>query len=424
MNKFFTSSAARRAVSTAMAMAIVCSMSVPTFAVSRSTLENLVFNSSYYASHNLDVVRALGSSASALKEHYNTYGRNEGRAPSDVFDPQFYLAAYPDLRAAFGNNYSAALEHFIRYGISEGRQGSSTFNLEIYKDNYADLRQAFGTSSSDNWEYIQHWVQYGRNEHRNAVTRLSSTSSDNSTTNNVSVQTTSVKYIKTSNTASRVNVRSGPSTGHKSLGKLSYGTRVDVLSESGGWSKIRTNGLTGFVSSEYLSSINPNRSTPIVLDASTLNTVLTSPVPKGAKFSRKTNDNGWNGYHDINRNISINTPVYAVTNGVAKFYQYHSHGKLRSYGNYVKFVSSDGQLEVRYAHLSRFNGVSTPITTDSTYPCSGANTQELVATRNVSAGEVLGFIGTTGNSSGLHLHIEVYKNGKRVDPTTVFSGLI
>lgn len=150
---------------------------------------------------------------------------------------------------------------------------------------------------------------------------------------------------------------------------------------------------------------------------------LVSPVPNGVKFSKKTNDNGWTGYHDINRNVSTSTPVYAISDGTAYFYQYSSNGLLRSYGNYIRFKSADGVYEVRYAHLSRFNGVATPITKSASFPCSGASQKKLISSRNVSAGEVLGYIGSTGNSSGTHLHIEVYKNGQRIDPTSIFPQL-
>lgn len=150
---------------------------------------------------------------------------------------------------------------------------------------------------------------------------------------------------------------------------------------------------------------------------------LHSPVPEGAKFSRRTSDNGVLIYHDINRNITSNTPVYAITDGTAYFYQYNTNGRLRSYGNYVKFVSRDGVYEVRYAHLSRFHNMATPITQDSSYPCSGAASKGYVGQRSVSAGEVLGYIGTTGNSSGLHLHVEIYRNGTRIDPTELFPQL-
>ena len=58
-------------------------------------------------------------------------------------------------------------------------------------------------------------------------------------------------------TASSLNVRSGPSTSSSILGSLSKGTSVQVISESNGWAKIKYNGSTGYVSNKYLSSNSP-----------------------------------------------------------------------------------------------------------------------------------------------------------------------
>ena len=41
----------------------------------------------------------------------------------------------------------------------------------------------------------------------------------------------------------------------------------------------------------------------------------------------------------------------------------------------------------------------------------------------VSQGQVLGYVGTTGSSSGNHLHIELKINGVRQDPRTMFPGV-
>ena len=406
----------KRITTFVLTFALACGMIAPSLAVSHSTIDNILFDASYYASNNPDVVNALGSSPSALRTHYNNYGKAEGRAPSDLFNPKYYLDKYPDLKAAYGNNYTAAYMHFVIYGINEGRQGSPTFHVEVYKKNYADLRNAFGISSSDNWEYLRHWAQYGRNEGRNAVSCSSSVPSNNSP---VTQPQAVVKYVKTSNPANPLRMRSGPSTSYIVVTKLSYGTKVQVLSTTGSWSKVNVNGKIGYVSSQYLSTSNPNANS-----GTNTSTRLHTPIADGAKFSRKTSDNGWYGYHDINRNVSSKTPVYAMTDGTAYFYQYNTNGRLRSYGNYVKFVSSDGQYEVRYAHLSRFNGMPTRITTDSAYPCSGAANKGYVGSMKVAAGTTLGWVGTTGNSSGIHLHIEVYKNGVRIDPTSLFPNLI
>ena len=345
-------------------------LQVPASAASSSQILNAIFDPAYYKAANPDVVRVYGSSASALRSHYNDHGKAEGRRPSAVFDPAWYLGVYPDLKAAFG------------------------------------------TASSDNWEYLQHYIQYGQKEGRNATSRISGSSGGTNTSS-------TTMYVKVSNPANRLNLRSSPSTSASIVAKLTHGTAVQVLSTSNGWARVQVNGQTGYASTQYLSSAKPSGSS-----GSTSSGGLVSPVPAGAKFSKKSSDNGWTGYHDINRGVSTSTPVYAVTGGTAYFYQCHSNGRLRSYGNYIRFVSADGTLEVRYAHLSRFNGVATPITADSAYPCSGAASKDLVGTLSVSAGQILGYVGTTGNSTGVHLHLEVYRNGSRVDPTTLFSGLI
>lgn len=165
-------------------------------------------------------------------------------------------------------------------------------------------------------------------------------------------------------------------------------------------------------------------------------TKLYNPVPSGCYFNKKTNDNGWYGYHDININVSKSTPVYAITSGTVTYKQAYAviGGKkyLVSYGNHVEFKSDDGVYRVIYAHLNSFKGANQQISSSMTKQMSfatarnnGYSTGILYCGQNirVSAGQLLGFIGTTGNSSGNHLHIEVYKNGTRVDPTTVFSGL-
>ncbi|MGO0985875.1 SH3 domain-containing protein [Clostridioides difficile] len=73
---------------------------------------------------------------------------------------------------------------------------------------------------------------------------------------------TNKSKTKQVNTTS-LNVRSGPNTSYGVLGKLPKGSKVEVISESNGWSKIKYNGKDGYVSSMYLSDagqINTNDS--------------------------------------------------------------------------------------------------------------------------------------------------------------------
>ena len=70
---------------------------------------------------------------------------------------------------------------------------------------------------------------------------------------------TNTKYV----TATTLNVRSGAGTNYSIIGSLSKGTKVEVISTTNGWSKIKYNGSTGYVSSQYLSSSARENSTTI-----------------------------------------------------------------------------------------------------------------------------------------------------------------
>jgi len=61
------------------------------------------------------------------------------------------------------------------------------------------------------------------------------------------------KYVNV-NAGSTLNMRKSPSTSAEVLTKLAAGTKVEVYSESNGWSKVKGNGKTGYVSSEYLTT--------------------------------------------------------------------------------------------------------------------------------------------------------------------------
>jgi murein DD-endopeptidase MepM/ murein hydrolase activator NlpD len=87
------------------------------------------------------------------------------------------------------------------------------------------------------------------------------------------------------------------------------------------------------------------------------------------------------------------TPVYAAYAGTVA-----SAAVAGGYGNMIR-LSHPGGKETRYAHLSRF-------------------ADGLVAGKQVAAGELIGYVGTTGNSTGPHLHFEVRVGDAPVDPLT------
>lgn len=83
------------------------------------------------------------------------------------------------------------------------------------------------------------------------------------------------------------------------------------------------------------------------------------------------------------------THVYAWKSGTVSF-----TGWSGGYGNFIIVEHSDGTVS-RYAHLSGYN-------------CSSGD--------KVSAGQTIGYVGSTGNSTGPHLHFEIKVNGSFVNP--------
>ena len=121
------------------------------------------------------------------------------------------------------------------------------------------------------------------------------------------------EYLKSNTTtkyanASSVNVRSGPSTSNSILGKLNKNDKVEVISESGSWSKINYKGSTAYVSSQYLSDkkVEDDKDEEVKVSnkkvtASTLN-VRSGPstshsiigtLYKGNVVKPLSQDNGW-----------------------------------------------------------------------------------------------------------------------------------
>ena len=91
------------------------------------------------------------------------------------------------------------------------------------------------------------------------------------------------------------------------------------------------------------------------------------------------------------------TNIYAAKSGVV-IHAAKGTGSSWSYGNYVIVSHSDGTSTL-YAHMSRIG-------------CKEGQT--------VKQGDVVGYVGTTGRSTGNHLHFEVRVNGTRVDPVDYF----
>lgn len=101
------------------------------------------------------------------------------------------------------------------------------------------------------------------------------------------------------------------------------------------------------------------------------------------------------GYTKMHRGIDFaaarGTPIYAAGHGTVEF-----AGRNGGYGNYVR-IRHNGTYKTAYAHMHRFGrGVR-----------RGARVRQ---------GQIIGYVGSTGRSTGPHLHYEIHKNGRQINP--------
>ncbi|WP_299443289.1 M23 family metallopeptidase [uncultured Rhodospira sp.] len=86
------------------------------------------------------------------------------------------------------------------------------------------------------------------------------------------------------------------------------------------------------------------------------------------------------------------TPIYAAGDGVVDY-----AGRKGGYGKYVR-IRHNSEFSTAYAHMSRI---------------------QVRAGERVEQGEVIGRVGSTGMSTGPHLHYEIIRNGAKVNPMGV-----
>jgi murein DD-endopeptidase MepM/ murein hydrolase activator NlpD len=92
------------------------------------------------------------------------------------------------------------------------------------------------------------------------------------------------------------------------------------------------------------------------------------------------------------------TPIYATGDGIVK----KADGTVSGFGNHIEINHGYGYMTL-YAHLSKY---------------------KVRAGQKVKRGDIIGYVGSTGRSEAPHLHYEVHKNGKVVNPLNFYYGSI
>lgn len=98
---------------------------------------------------------------------------------------------------------------------------------------------------------------------------------------------------------------------------------------------------------------------------------------------------GYRQHSGVDLAASFGSPIYATSDGVVS-----QAGWRGGYG--LAVALNHGSSETRYAHMSRV---------------------AVAPGQAVKRGDVIGYVGSTGQSTGPHLHYEVRQNGVAVDPT-------
>ena len=104
------------------------------------------------------------------------------------------------------------------------------------------------------------------------------------------------------------------------------------------------------------------------------------------------------GYTKMHRGVDFaaprGTPIMAAGNGVVEV-----AGRNGAYGKYVR-IRHNGQYKTAYAHLSRFG-------------------RGIRSGKRVNQGQIVGYVGSTGRSTGPHLHYEVLAGKRQVNPLSI-----
>jgi hypothetical protein len=123
-----------------------------------------LFDNTYYLQTNPDVALALANGkVSSGFDHYQRFGKAEGRDPNALFDTQYYLETNTDVATAVAENKITAAGHFIRFGQFEDRNPNPLFDTKFYVANNPDVSAAIRATSLT---AIEHYLKSGQFEDR------------------------------------------------------------------------------------------------------------------------------------------------------------------------------------------------------------------------------------------------------------------
>ncbi|WP_346877501.1 SH3 domain-containing protein [Clostridium sp. UBA5712] len=245
------------------------------------------------------------------------------------------------------------------------RSGASTSNKIIGSLRKNATVQIISTSNG--WHKIKYnnaigfvSAEYITISSNNSGNNNSSSGNNNSSNNNTVISTGIVK-------ADALNVRSGANTSSKIVGTLYKNSKVEILSTSNGWHKIKFKSGTAFVSSEFISNNNNTETTP-----GTVTPPETTPPS-----------------HTVEGKVAIvNADALNVRSGASTSYsivttvRYGSKLPIISYTNgwyNVKVGNTNGYISGDYVTIADENQSSNPIVKETPLIQSSYTGEDIVA---------------------------------------------
>ena len=124
--------------------------------------------------------------------------------------------------------------------------------------------------------------------------------------------------------------------------------------------------------------------------------LLKTPLD-GARISSKfgMRKHPISGFNKLHKGVDFaapkGTPIFAAGNGIIEY-----AGNNGGYGKYIRIRHNNG-YKTAYAHLNNFN-------------------KKISKGSRVNQGDIIAYVGSTGNSTGPHLHYEIILNNKQINP--------
>ncbi|MBN2907183.1 MAG: hypothetical protein JXJ18_10790, partial [Rhodobacteraceae bacterium] len=116
---------------------------LPEVTLTNTAFDPIGLDAAYYLEENPDVTAAIEAGIlSDARQHFDLFGRSEGRDPNALFDTDWYLEHNPDVAAAVATGALSAYDHYLAFGGFEGRNASDSFASALYLSDNPDVAAA------------------------------------------------------------------------------------------------------------------------------------------------------------------------------------------------------------------------------------------------------------------------------------------